>query len=522
MTVQQARKRSQTLAGWWPYGLIALLALPLLLWHLDTHPVPWFDEGFTTHAARMLTEQGVYGTYNVQDGYVHFDSGVSTGPAVVLAIAVSFKVLGHGMWQARLVNVIFGLVLLWSCFALMRRLYGTTFGLLAVLILLAWPNFAGVGLQRMSRQVLGEVPALAFLALGWNVLFSSWGTQSSKRSTVMAALAGVLFGLGIITKSQVGIVFLPALGLISLLRLRTDYKNLIRWALPVIMTLLTFIAWRTFEYWGQQDASAAIKAANTEGYIKSIQLLLLPFNFGRWLNRSDWVLLFIMFVGSVSCLWRARVWQLLKPAQKDEQYQEATLGLFVFLYAVWFGFVSIGWARYGFVGYMISVLLCAKFGFDVLGWVFARLPEDWRPAQPSAVRYKLMGVLVAGLVGSHCVDLFTMQPDDSAQLTADYIRTQIPREAVIETMEWELDAISGHWELHHPAEADSFEAIQQIFYERHKPNLTYDELQANPDYLIVGAMSDFTGVYDEEALNKHFKLLNEFGAYKIYQRLRSQ
>jgi hypothetical protein len=115
-----------------------------------------------------------------------------------------------------------------------------------------------------------------------------------------------------------------------------------------------------------------------------------------------------------------------------------------------------------------------------------------------------------------------MQPDDSAQLTADYIRTQIPHEAVIETMEWELDAISGHWELHHPAEADSFEAIQQIFYERHKPNLTYDELQTNPDYLIVGAMSDFTGVYDEEALNKHFKLLNEFGAYKIYQRVRSQ
>jgi hypothetical protein len=113
-----------------------------------------------------------------------------------------------------------------------------------------------------------------------------------------------------------------------------------------------------------------------------------------------------------------------------------------------------------------------------------------------------------------------MQVDDSAKQTASFIHNHIPREAVVETWEWELDAISGHWEVHHPSEADDFEAIRQIFYEKRMPRLAYDELQANPDYLIEGTMSDYTGVYDPETLSKHFQLLTEIGSYRIYERIR--
>ena len=173
MTTDKAAKRSQvSYRGLWSYLLIALIALPLLLWNLDSHPVPWFDEGFTTHAARTLAERGVYGTYNAQDGYLHFDSGVSTGPTLVIPIALSFKLFGYGMWQARLVNVLFTMVLLWGLFAVMKRLYGQNVGLLSVMILLGWPNLAGAGFLNVSRQVLGEAPVLAFLAVGWWVL--SW------------------------------------------------------------------------------------------------------------------------------------------------------------------------------------------------------------------------------------------------------------------------------------------------------------------------------------------------------------
>jgi Dolichyl-phosphate-mannose-protein mannosyltransferase len=518
MTTDKAAKRSQmSYRGLWSYLLIALIALPLLLWNLDSHPVPWFDEGFTTHAARTLAERGVYGTYNAQDGYLHFDSGVSTGPTLVIPIALSFKLLGYGMWQARLVSVLFTMALLWGVFALMKRLYGQNVGLLSVMILLGWPNFAGAGFLNVSRQVLGEAPALAFLAVGWWVLFKSW----SARSTRLAALAGLLFGLGLVTKSQVAIVFLPALGLISLLRLPKDRNQLVRWAMPVMMTLAASAIWRGVEYVGQLGASPALQQANADGYVKSIELLLLPFNFGSLLRRADWLMVVAMWVGGVSCLWRARVWQLLKPNQLDQPYEEAALGLFAVLYAIWYGFISIGWSRYAFVGYVIGILLCTKLAHDGMCWLFARLPEPLNVGRPAVLTHKLGAMLAMGLLIAASVDLLTMRVDDSAQLTANFIRNQVPRNAIIETWEWELDALSDHWEIHHPSEADDFEAIHQIFYERKAPQLNYDELQANPDYLIVGTMSDYTGVYDEATLNKHFRPLIEFGSYRVYQRVRS-
>ena len=524
MLVEQVAQRSQTgYRGLWSYVLIALIALPLLLWNLDSHPVPWFDEGFTTHAARTLVERGVYGTYNAQDSYVYFDSGVSTGPTLVLPIALSFKLFGYGMWQARLVNVAFTLVMLWGIFALTKRLYGQSMGWLSVMIVLGWPNFAGAGFLHVSRQVLGEAPALAFLAVGWWVLFKSW----SARSTKLAALAGLLFGLGMVTKSQVAIVFLPALGLISLLRLPKDYKQLVRWAMPVVMTLTASAVWRGVEYVGQMGTSPAVQLANADGYVKSIELLLLPFNFGSLLKRADWILVVVMLVGGSACLWRARVWQLFKlnpsklHSKSDLPYEEATLGVFAVLYAIWYGFISIGWSRYAFVGYVIGILLCTKFVHDAMCWLFARLPASLNVGHPVALTHKLVAMVAAGLLIAASVDLLTLRVDNSAQLTANFIRTEVPRSAVIETWEWELDAMSGHWEIHHPSEADDFEAIRQIFYEKKKPKLNYDELQANPDYLIVGTMSDFTGVYDEETLNKHFQLVVQFGSYRVYQRVRS-
>lgn len=520
MAIEQAAQRSQTsYRGLWSYLLIVLIALPLLLWNLDSHPIPWFDEGFTTHAARTLAERGVYGTYNAQDGYLHFDSGVSTGPTLVIPIALLFKLFGYGMWQARLVNVLFTLVLLWGLFAVMKRLYGQNVSLLAVMILLGWPNLAGAGFLNVSRQVLGEAPALAFLAVGWWVLFKSW----SARSTKLAALAGLLFGLGLVTKSQVAIVFLPALGLISLLRLPKDRNQWVRWAMPVVMTLAASAMWRGVEYVGQLGASPALQQANADGYVKSIELLLLPFSFGSLLKRADWILVAVMGVGGISCLWRARVWQLLKPNQLDQTnqpYEEATLGLFTLLYAIWYGFISIGWSRYAFVGYVIGILLCTKLAHDGVCWLFARLPVPLNVGRPTVLAHKLGAMMAAGLLLAASVDLLTMRADDSAQRTANFIRNQVPRNAVVETWEWELSAISDHWEFHHPSETNNFEAIHQIFYRKVNPQLNYDELQANPDYLIEGTMSDFAGVYDKEMLSTHFRPLMEFGSYRIYQRIR--
>jgi hypothetical protein len=107
-----------------------------------------------------------------------------------------------------------------------------------------------------------------------------------------------------------------------------------------------------------------------------------------------------------------------------------------------------------------------------------------------------------------------------AQETADYIRTQIPRQAVIESWEWELDALSSHWNYHHPNQRYLFLAIRQFSQEQKPFDLDYDVLQADPDYLITGPFSDWTHLYEMSSIQSNFRELARFGVYRIYQRVR--
>src|SRR5262249_57510132 len=88
-------------------------------------------------------------------------SGV--GRTVMVAIALAFKVAGIGLWTARAVMVGYLLAAVALLSLAVWRQYCLTTALLASLLLVAAP---GVDLLRLGRQVLGEVPALAFLMLG--------------------------------------------------------------------------------------------------------------------------------------------------------------------------------------------------------------------------------------------------------------------------------------------------------------------------------------------------------------------
>jgi len=81
--------------------LVGFAALVLLLFRLGAYPPVWLDEGFSTHAARLLVERGIYGTCTT-GGIVPFNTGVlTTGPTVIVPIALSFALFGVGMVQAR-------------------------------------------------------------------------------------------------------------------------------------------------------------------------------------------------------------------------------------------------------------------------------------------------------------------------------------------------------------------------------------------------------------------------------------
>ena len=245
--ISGAESRRVLVKALFPCLLLLMIGLPLLTLHLDVYPAVWFDEGYSMHAARTLAERGVYGTYDT-GGYRHFDPMITTGPPVVIPIALSFKLLGPGIAQARIVIVLFTLLALFSLYAVAVHVYGRAAGLFITMGLLAVPAVQGVGFLLIGRQVLGEAPSLAMIMLGFWLWFRAW---EDKRSDVcsprsLSVLAGLAFGLGLICKMQVGIALLPTLVLIAAGRGLKDPPRLVKLLVPAAVMLVVGGGWMLF------------------------------------------------------------------------------------------------------------------------------------------------------------------------------------------------------------------------------------------------------------------------------------
>src|SRR3989442_14208228 len=84
-------------------GLVLIFASTI---NLQCLPPVWWDEGWNLSVARNWVEMGHYG--RLLDGEPS-SPGLSTGFPAIAPIAFSFRVLGVGVWQARLVGIFFTL-----------------------------------------------------------------------------------------------------------------------------------------------------------------------------------------------------------------------------------------------------------------------------------------------------------------------------------------------------------------------------------------------------------------------------
>ena len=85
---------------------------------------------------------------------------------------------------------------------------------------------------------------------------------------------------------------------------------------------------------------------------------------------------------------------------------------------------------------------------------------------------------------------------DDAEAIARYIQEYIDQKSVIESWDWQIDALSGHWNYNHPPQHLLLLATRQRFIAQVPFDLKkdYDLLQADPDYLLTGPFSDSTEI----------------------------
>lgn len=224
---------------------------------------PSFDGAFHLQAVRTLLENGDLAlTY---DGYHRFDYSIQMGLPFLGAIALAFLGFGESFAAAQATTLVYFALLLTTAFFLTRRLAGAAPALFGILLACTIP-----AIENFALPVFGEIAGLFWFMLGCLVLSNYSHTRRKSHSVRAGLVAGLCFGLAILTKIVL-MLSIPALLvtglLVILVRQYRDFGVILAALLGILPVLLAFevyrmlnLGWAEFlAYWHLQLALIANK-----------------------------------------------------------------------------------------------------------------------------------------------------------------------------------------------------------------------------------------------------------------------
>jgi len=267
MTSVSGEPTSWTRAARWPGWRWVLLGLLVsaFLWaelpYLDRYPLLNYDEGEEMAPAYKLATSGVFGS-DLMAGFYHAEANLYyMMPAYLLLLGAVYRILGAGIWQARLLSVSCGLATLLLTIALGRVLHDWAVGLLAGAVLCSLQlsltlSGSGVPLLDIARvvryDILVPVWGLAgSLCLVWaHERRQSWGFLASGVCVGLAALSN-LYGALFLPVFAICLVWVDGL---AVLRRRPLYLILlggllaaVPWAVYVARAPADFVGQMTIQ-----------------------------------------------------------------------------------------------------------------------------------------------------------------------------------------------------------------------------------------------------------------------------------
>ena len=158
-----------------------------------------------------------HGPREVYDSRDLFPPAVQTMAPFVLLGALIFKLFGVGQLQTQLPNLIYLGLLCSVLLLILRRIFGTTTAMLAIVMLLASPSMVQYGLRGY-----GELPTLFFGLAGLAVV--AWPGPWHANLLRRCLLAGALAGLAVATK-VIGVVQVATVGMVLICRLFAERND---------------------------------------------------------------------------------------------------------------------------------------------------------------------------------------------------------------------------------------------------------------------------------------------------------
>ncbi len=486
----------------------------LALYNLTNYPKTWFDEGSHLHVPKTLLRFGVYADYS-SEGFRYYGPTIGVGPTVMLPITLAFWCCGIGLFQARLVMVLYLLATLYVFYRLAHHLGGVRLAWVATALLI---TSRSVSLLQYGRQVLGEVPGLFFLLAALLLWFTAW----EKANWHQLGLVGLLLGLAMVTKNQYLLVLAPTLGLVWLANL-VYYKTAPQrvFIIPGFVSFACFGLWQIYMilYLGPATASenlAALREASAgAAFVFSSDLMkrgleeLLSFNV-----YSGWLLLALVY-GLILALPRER---------KGQQW--GILFVLAAVNLIWYIVASISWLRYAFPGLVVTSLFLARLFYDLTqGFQLERtaLVEALRGSklalQQHGLRWALLvwlAVMIFVPLGQTLRDIL-FPPFNAPEVMAVYMNDHVPLNVVVETWEPEMGFLTNH-NYHFPPPLLLNKAVANIWLGGAAVSDHYDFIQTNqPSFVLVGEFARWVGLYPAKVLASRYELVTTIGAYELYQ-----
>ncbi len=500
----------------WEYGVVgmALVVLTfLMLYRLDVFATLRHDEGSYLHVAKNYALHGIYADSS-SEGYRFTGPVVSTGPTVIVPIALVYKAVGVSMTAARLVIVAYGYALLAAMFALGTVLHNRRLALVAVGLALLSP---GLDFFYYARHVLGEVPGLFFLVAGLVL----WLYRD--RHTILSLVAvGVLMGLASITKNQFAVFILPSIGLIMIVERVWHRQHNWRYGIiPLVVASLMYLAWTYYVLFllgadmrdPQQDLEE-LRSAGQSGF-----LVLQPQIIGENLYRLTGDKVY----GGLFVAAALYGFALSIPRDRDG-FRWSVLWIFL-VASAGFYVVSVGWVRFAVPAVLFSTYFVAHllyrltdgYRIDWQGLRHAMLnPADLKRREMVYLIVLSFAVVAVLLPGFRLVFTTAFAGDTVPYQVVDYLDEHVPEDALIETWEMELGVISDYTFHYPPQVIESYANVD------HRDGPTGQDVYdfrdyVDPDYVIVGTFGKMAEIYPPERLTA-YELVASIDEYDIYRR----
>lgn len=358
--------------------LILLIIVFFGLFRVTESPPFSFDEGSAVQVATNLSEFGIDGFQFAPDTIEHVSILTSIGYPLLYALAFWFKLFGVGIFQARVMMVVYMFGFAVVSFLLLKRLYGTTLALSSLALLVTFPPFYSFG-----KNVIGEVPVLFFLTL-FLLFFNVATTHKPEKKRFWLILAGISAGLCIVTKTM-ALAFIPVLFIGAILARK---KGLVSWrdiGVVAISAIIPVVVWLIVNFQpGDSLASVADYYSNPSALTDRTATF--------WLNlRKSFTSIGPPFMLSLMVVWITGV--IIRVKAKMKIHIEESVAL-MFCVVLIFSLLFRYWdARYYFPVQVLAILF---FPYS-LYFILHALPIKFDIAQKTKIF--VLGIVLMSVAG---------------------------------------------------------------------------------------------------------------------------